>query len=103
MMEYTVLAVSAGINFGTVGVEEILQNVRTILATPKGSVPMDRSFGLDMSMLDAPLPIARIKMTAAIMEAVRQNEPRAQVTKVEYEEDHMTGRLLPKVKVMIVE
>ena len=36
--------------------EEILQNVRTILATPVGSVPLDRDFGVDMRFIDRPLP-----------------------------------------------
>ena len=53
-MEYTVSATDlANIQLNEEDrVKEILRNVAVILATPKGSVPMYRSFGLDMSFLE---------------------------------------------------
>ena len=50
--------------------EEILQNVRTILATRVGSVPLDRGFGLTWEHVDKPYPVARSLMTAAVIEAI---------------------------------
>ena len=37
-------------------VASVLQNIAVILATPKGTVPMYRDFGIEMDYLDLPLP-----------------------------------------------
>lgn len=83
------------------GAEEILQNIAIIMTTPKGSVPLDRNFGIDISALDMPIELAENIFTAQIIEAVQEYEPRARVTKVTYEKDHLIGKLKPKVKVII--
>lgn len=57
--------------------KEILRNVAVILATPKGSVPMYRSFGLDMSFLDKPVNVAKNMAVIPVREAIEEWEPRA--------------------------
>ena len=57
--------------------EEIAQNVAVILATPKGSVPMYRSFGLDMSFVDKPMNVAKNMAVIPVREAIEEWEPRA--------------------------
>lgn len=79
--------------------EEVLQNVKTILTTTKYSVPLDREFGLSATMLDDPIPIAKAKLTAEIITAIRRWEPRARVVEVRYEGDGMDGILRPKVRI----
>lgn len=101
MQEFVVTATGKNINFGVAGEEEILQNVRMIMTTPKYSVPLDREFGVDATVLDKPLPVARAKMAAAIMDAVRRYEPRVAVTGIEFGGDGLTGGLIPKVKVRL--
>lgn len=58
-------------------IREILRNVAVILATPKGSVPMYREFGLDMSFLDKPMNIAKNMAVIPVREAIEAWEPRA--------------------------
>lgn len=58
-------------------VREVLRNVAIILATPKGSIPMYREFGLDNSFLDKPLPVAKVMAIAPVREAIERWEPRA--------------------------
>lgn len=58
-------------------IQEILRNVAVILATPKGSVPMYRSFGVDMSFLDKPKSIAKNLAVIPVREAIEEWEPRA--------------------------
>lgn len=98
---YTVTSTST-INFYPTGIAEILQNVATIMSTPKGSVPLDRQFGIDVSMLDLPLEIAENLLTVQIMEAIETYETRVEVIKVTYEKDYLTGKLQPKVQVNII-
>ena len=51
MAQYTV-TLSSQVDFAPSDeVREILQNVRTILSTRKGSVPLDRDFGLTWPFL----------------------------------------------------
>lgn len=92
---------TAGIDFGpTSEFAEILQNVRTILATPVYSVPLDRGFGINAECVDLPLPVARAKAVQEIVTAIRKYEPRVSVTKITWEAD-MDGVLKPKVQVRI--
>jgi uncharacterized protein len=99
--EYLVTASTRAINFGATGNEEILQNVRYIINTPKYSVPLDREFGVDASILDKPLPIAKAKMAAEIVNAISKYETRVGITGVTFTGDAETGKLVPKVKVYI--
>ena len=79
---------------------EILQNIRTILATPVYSVPLDRSFGVNAEFVDMPMPIAQAKIGQEIVTAIRKYEPRVSVTKITWEADQ-DGILKPKVQVRI--
>lgn len=80
---------------------EILQNVRTILTTPRYSVPLDRNFGINAILIDVPISAAQALLTAEIIEAVEQYEPRVRVLRVIYEGDAQEGILVPKVQVEI--
>lgn len=82
--------------------EEILQNIRCAFTTIKGSVPLDRDFGLDATYLDAPMEKAKAKMVSEIVMAVAKYEPRATVTDIDWEAD-IDGVLKAKVKVTINE
>ena len=77
--------------------EEILQNVITICSTPKYSVPMDREFGIDASLLDAPMPQAGAKYKAEIIRAIRKFEPRARVKRIEFYRDSEGKEFRPRL------
>ena len=83
--------------------EEILQNVKTILATPIYSVPLDRSFGVNLEMLDLPMPVTQAKLANEIVQAVEKFEPRVTVTKVSFAGKAITGRLQPTVRLRLKE
>lgn len=88
------------IDFGATGVEEVLQNVAMILTTPIFSVPLDRDFGVDFSLLDNPIPMAEAKLTSQIFQAIRAYEPRAMVHEISFlhsAPDVMDGKMAPKV------
>ena len=91
MAKYRVGQQSIDVDFAPEGVMEILQNVRTILATRKGSVPLDRDFGISWDNVDQSLPAAKMLM-------------RSEVTSVDFAEDvegAMDGVLKPIVTVQI--
>jgi len=104
-MEFLVdTRLSASIVIGATGIEEILQNVRTILTTIKETVPFDRDFGISATYLDRPLPEAMAAHTGEVTEEVEKQEPRVSVVSVEFlpkVNDAMEGRVYPVVRVRI--
>lgn len=85
---------------------EIIQNVRMILATVKGTVPLDREFGLRTRLVDMPIDRARTLLVREVHEQLRRYEPRAKVVRVICDGDQATaadGRLLPRVVLRIEE
>ncbi len=83
-------------------VEEVLQNVRTIITTTKYSIPMDREFGIDGSVVDLPINVAQAKLTNEIFRAIRRYEPRAVIESITFKGEE-TGRLIPKLEVSVNE
>ena len=83
---------------------EILQNVRTILSTQIGTVPLHRDFGISWEHIDKPYPVAKQLMMVEVIEAIGKYEPRARVESVEFDESTesaMEGLLKPRVIVII--
>ncbi len=85
-------------------VSEILQNVRTIISTRIGTVPLDRDFGLSWDAVDEPLPVAQARTRLAVIQAIRKYEPRAQIVSVDLKsnkEELMEGLAINSVTVTI--
>jgi phage baseplate assembly protein W len=90
------------IDFNASGNNEILQNIQVILTTPAGTVPFDRDFGIDMSILDAPIGVAKAKLTVEYTKKIKKYEPRAKVEKVSFTGDAVSGVLIPQVVIGLV-
>ena len=80
-------------------IEEILQNVRMILGTVKGTATMYREFGIE-DLIDVPINVAEARLTATIAENISKYEPRARLLSVEYENEE--EGLSPRVVIDIV-
>lgn len=102
-MDYVVTSEPAAVDFGAVGMDEILQNVRTIISTVQGTVPLDRGFGLAQTGLDAPMEIAKARMMAEVVEELEQQEPRVEVVEISFTEIGSEGRLIPQVRIRLAE
>lgn len=103
-MEYTVTGGAGRIDFAATGVAEVLQNIRMILTTPIFTVPLDREFGIDWSLLDNPMPAAQTKLTAQVFSAIRKYEPRASVVEIDFLQgaaDMLDGKMIPRVRVEV--
>lgn len=102
MNEYEILFTGhEAINFSpSTEHEEILQNVITILSTPKYSVPLFREFGVDGSMLDDAINVSQAKLSSEIIQAVRKYESRAKITRI-YFSGNEDGKLNVRLKIAI--
>ena len=83
-------------------VEEVMQNVRMILGIRRGTVPIDRGFGLDTSVLDAPAPAARAILTSTIARDIALMEPRARLEELTFRAS-ADGVLEPIVRITVRE
>lgn len=104
MSEYAV-SLDGAVDFAPpTEVHEILQNIRTILNTRIGSVPLDREFGISWEHLDKPVQVAKTRMMVDVIDALEKHEPRVRVKEVRFEKsDAVEGVLKPVVIVSIGE
>jgi phage baseplate assembly protein W len=74
------------VNFAPSTLEaEIEQNITCILETVAGTVPLDRSFGLDSFGMDTSSTFYESQMTNRIITAIQEAEPRVVVTGLTFE------------------
>lgn len=93
------------INFApTAVVDEVVQNIKTLLSTFKGQVPLDRGFGISIDVMDLPPKRAMAKLQIEILESIQDYEPRAEVLSIDFKTDRMAeGIIIPVVEVNIIE
>lgn len=110
MAQHVVTIMSSRIDFAPATVAaEVVQNVRTIIATHIGTVPLFRDFGVSWDGIDRPLPVARAIVRAAVIEAIQKYEPRAVVDSVTWPEgddaaaDAMEGIMRPTVTISLAD
>jgi phage baseplate assembly protein W len=106
-MDVTVDAsLPARIIVGASGVAGLAQEIRTVLATRRGSVPMDRDFGVAWDLVDQPMPSVRPMLIAEIARALEANVPRIKVKDIRFGQkarDTVDGLMRPTVTVTIRE
>ncbi len=83
-------------------VKSVLQNIRIILSTPRGTVPHRPDFAIDYKdLLDNPTPLSIGKLKATIVDAIETYEPRARVKAIDVrytEAGHVEIRLVFEVE-----
>lgn len=76
--------------------EEILRCIRNLIMTPVGTVPLDRDFGIDQSILGLPIDAAQSLLAVEIIDKVERYEPRVSVSEVELTAN-IDGQIIAKV------
>lgn len=84
-------------------IEEVMQNVRMIMGVWRGSVPMDRDFGLDADLIDAPINAAKSRLAADLAAQISNCEPRAKLKSLTFEGNAHDGALMPLATITIEE
>ena len=98
----TVESLPVNITFGLSGVPRIMQNVRTLLTTRRGTVPLDRDFGISFDFLDSPVNVTRAKAEQEIFLQMKKYEPRAILKQIKWDANVISGEIWPTVKVEVV-
>lgn len=101
--EYEVSSTTLAINWTPSSeAEAILQNVRFILGTIAGTVPLMRGFGIERSAIDGPATKARALLMTAVYRAINKYEPRATVLAIYIDDlEALDGAFSPRVRVAI--
>lgn len=79
---------------------EVAQNIYTLLATEKYTVPLNREFGISATMVDQPINLVQAQIRAEILEAIAKYEPRFIVNEIDFSKSKnlKNGALYPIVK-----
>jgi len=101
MATVTVESMPREIILGASGVMEVMQNVRTILTTRRGTVPLNRAFGISFDFLDTPIDTVRARIEQEIFLQIKRYEPRAIFKQVSWDSDVLSGRVSPTVKIEV--
>lgn len=78
--------------------EDINRCLGLLFATPLGSMPGARAFGMDPSILDYPEPAAKALLAAEIVRQINNYEPRVTVSNIAWRTDP-NGELAAKVAI----
>jgi phage baseplate assembly protein W len=97
----TVESIPANVTYGLTGISEVMQNVRTILTTRRGTVPLDRDFGISFEFLDSPINTTRAKVEQEIFLQLKKYEPRAILKQILWDTDVLSGLISTTVKVEV--
>lgn len=75
---------SAPLIIGATGMDAIRQNIKIILLTFQGSIPLDRNFAHTGKFIDAPNPLMSARLVAELTDALEKYEPRIRVQSIEW-------------------
>lgn len=77
--------------------EALSQQLRTLLATRAGSVPIVRDYGIDWSFLDAPPEVAESLFYQELLSKTEQYLPEIQIKSVTFEANSQNGEMQAKI------
>jgi phage baseplate assembly protein W len=74
---------------------QVVSRLGKLFSTPKGTMPMNREYGIDFSeTIDMPPPLAKNTFVVAAAEAMEEYEPEFAIDSVEFDDDdNETGQL----------
>lgn len=79
--------------------QEVLQNVAIIIDTWENTCPMLRVLGIPAQLIGRPLPVVKNIMIGQLYDQIEQNEPRAILGGITFEENALTGKLIPIIEI----
>lgn len=83
------------------GYDETIEKIKVLLSTPAGTVPFDREYGIDTTILDKPLTIAKALLRVEYIEKIKKYFENINVDRIMFENDVIEGFLIPKVVISI--
>jgi len=86
------------------GWREIAQCIKTIVTTWRGSLFLDRQFGIDSSIIDQPENMVLENLIIDVTEQIEKYEPRADIVIITFDQSQLNeGLIVPIVKFRVKE
>ena len=76
-------ALARWINWAPSTGQEVAQNVRQLLKTAPGTVPLSRALGTPQDLVDTPQSYAGARLQQAVVKAINTYEPRVKVASIQ--------------------
>lgn len=64
--------------------QEIVSGLLLLWSTPKGTVALDREYGINWDFIDLPINIAKQKYSIEVISQTKKYEPRISISKIEF-------------------
>lgn len=74
-------------------IEDVVQNIATILATTKGTIPYMRGFGRNRETEGRPMPVVKNMIVSDVFQQISDYEPRAILGEIRVEENEESDEL----------
>lgn len=78
--------------------QEVIQNIAVILDLIQKSCPMFRDGGLPGELLGRPMPVVENILIGSIYDQIEEFEPRAILAAVTFEQNALTGAMIPIIE-----
>lgn len=78
--------------------QEVIQNIAVILDLIQKSCPMFREGGLPGELIGRPMPVVENILIGNIYDQIEELEPRAILESVTFEQNALTGEMIPIIK-----
>lgn len=78
--------------------QEVIQNIAVILDLIQKSCPMFRDGGLPGELIGRPLPVVENILIGSIYDQIEEYEPRAILAAVTFEQNALTGEMIPIIE-----
>lgn len=78
--------------------QEVIQNIAVILDLIQKSCPMFRDGGLPGELIGRHLPVVENILVGSIYDQIEELEPRAILAGVTFEQDALTGKMIPIIE-----
>ncbi len=75
------------------GEENLRRQIRTLLSTRAGSVPVDRDFGISWTFLDEPPEVAESLFYQELLQKMEKYIPDIQIKSVSFDHDPESGAM----------
>lgn len=78
-------------------IEKIRRSAETLFSIRVGTLPMDRSFGLEQDFVGMPMPVAQNLFALEATEKVEKYIPEATIVDIGWDFDETEGKMYPEV------
>ncbi len=79
--------------------EDLYKQLNNLLSTRKGTIPINRDFGIDWNVLSQPLDEAESSFVVELMEQIEAYIPELKASEIEFAVEPENGKIIPTITI----